>query len=202
MHFTQVTLLFIAATGALATPLGQDIHARNPGLTQIGSENTADGGSMEFWGRDIEARDPALTQFGSEDTTDGGSMEFWGKRDIESQLVRRTKCKSDPIIPHCDNKENLAENALCDSLIGNLAAYGSQRIDKGWRQVCYKGQTGKCCTAWSGGIDNLQYSDLVKNAQTMVQSCSNNGVSAKMSGVRIRGACVNHCLNSGHSCGG
>jgi hypothetical protein len=41
--------------------------------------------------------------------------------------------------PVCDNKNNEAENALCDSLIGNLNGYGTQSIDSSWRQVCYKG---------------------------------------------------------------
>ena len=156
---------------------------------------------------EIDARNPDLIQLGSTNTADGGSLEFWGdlsKRDEVESLEARwggTKCATGKITPVCDNSHNEAENALCDSLISNLNGYSSQAIPSNWRQVCYKGQNGKCCTSWSGAINNLKYSDLSGNAQTMSQSCSSNGISAKMNGLKIEGTCVNQCLNSGHSCG-
>lgn len=153
---------------------------------------------------DIDARNPDLIQLGSENTADGGTLEFWGKREVEALNARwggGTKCVTGTITPKCDNSHNEAENALCDSLIGNVNGYGTQSIDSSWRQVCYKGTDGKCCTSWSGSITGLKYSDLAGNAQTMATSCSNNGISAKMSGLKIDNTCVNQCLNSGHSCG-
>ncbi|KAK9421839.1 putative WD-like domain-containing protein [Seiridium unicorne] len=200
MHFNQVTLILIAATGALATPLGQDLEARNPESTLLSSESVTDGESFEVWGRDLDAGDPDLTLLSSENTADGGSFEAWGKREAKSLNARKTSCATGTITPTCDNK-NGGQNALCLSLISYLSSFGTQATPSGSKQLCYAGSGGKCCTGWNVAVPNLNYNDLVSNAQTMYQTCSgSSGNSAKMNGVKLYQTCANQCLNDGHGC--
>lgn len=200
MHFNQVTLILIAATGALATPLGQDLQARNPELSLLSSETAAEGESFEVWGQNLDARDPDLTLLSSENTADGGSFEAWGKREAKSLNARKTNCVTGTISPVCDDS-NGGQNALCLSLISYLSSFGTQATPSGSKQLCYTGSGGKCCTGWNVAVPNLNYNDLVGNAQTMYQTCSgSSGNSGKMNGVKLYDTCANQCLNNGHSC--
>ncbi|KAK9769654.1 putative WD-like domain-containing protein [Seiridium cardinale] len=200
MHFNQVTLILIAATGALATPLGQDLEARNPESTLLSSESVAEGESFEVWGRDLDARDSDLNLLSSENTADGGSFEAWGKREAKPLNARWTSCASGTITPKCDD-ENGGQNVLCVSLLNYLSAYGTTKPPSGSKQLCYAGSGGKCCTGWNVDVPNLTYSALVNNVQTMYQTCSgSSGNSAKMNGVKLINTCANQCLNNGHQC--
>lgn len=197
MHLSQVTLLLLAATGALATPLGQDLEARDSDIL-LSSKKTNEGEGFEVWGRAVDARDED-TLFKSDTTPNGGSFEAWGKRQAQALTERKTKCASG-VSPVCDDK-NGGPNTLCLSLISYLSSFSSQTTPKGSKALCYTGADGKCCTKWNTNIKYLTYGDLVPNAQTMYSSCSgSSGNSGKMNGVRLHGTCANQCLNNGHSC--
>ncbi|KAI2608220.1 uncharacterized protein GGS25DRAFT_521395 [Hypoxylon fragiforme] len=188
MKFSLVSsLIFIAATSVLASPLA----ASADGLTHD----------------ELLARD--LVSLHTQDTGNGTSLEYFGVPDSTTKrwtptptLERRksTTCSAYPT-PSCDNKDNEAQNELCSSLVDNLYAQATIAIDQSWRQICFKGEGGdKCCTAWSTAVPWLRQGDLAANANTIMQTCTNNGVSGKMYGVRLQSTCLNQCVSSGHGC--
>ncbi|KAI0191617.1 hypothetical protein F4808DRAFT_476019 [Astrocystis sublimbata] len=136
-------------------------------------------------------------------------MEYYGVAATEEkqnqptrtvQLERKgTQCSASPT-PSCDTSKNQAENELGENLLETLNAQSTTPVPTDWRQICYRGSSGSCCTGWNTQVDNLQQGDLAANLETLSQSCSSNGISGKIYGTKLYNTCVNQCANSGHKC--
>ncbi|KAI1820737.1 hypothetical protein F4861DRAFT_522018 [Xylaria intraflava] len=197
MQFRAVSLLFIAATGIAASPLSGADYSDLSDSNQFEPETAAEiwhlletserenGSRMEYYGvhpsnETLEARSPEPTR----------------TVDIDR---RATKCSANPT-PSCDLHKNQAQNQLCSSLLDELNAQYDIAIATNWRQICFKGQSGSCCTGWNTAVPGLIQGDLTNNIQTLSEHCSSNGISGKIYGTKLYNTCCNQCLNSGHGC--
>ncbi|KAI0548064.1 hypothetical protein F4679DRAFT_585822 [Xylaria curta] len=195
MHFSTVTLLSVAITASLATPVLEteqtDLFQRTTDLEELTLFLTADRGNgerMEYYGVNTTA------------VAINAAANAANKEKPTRTLERKgTSCSATPT-PSCDTKKNQAQNALCESLINDLNAQYTVAIPKEWRQICYRGTDGSCCTGWNTEVSNLQQGDLAANVETVAQSCSANGVSGKIYGTKLFQTCCNQCVNSGHKC--
>ncbi|KAI0147790.1 hypothetical protein GGR57DRAFT_515519 [Xylariaceae sp. FL1272] len=146
---------------------------------------------------------------GADDRGNGTSMEYYGVMAVEDTTAdtqptrtlegRGTQCSATPT-PSCDTKHNQAQNSLCSYLLDNLSAQSTLSVDPSWRQICYRGTDGSCCTGWNEAVSKLQQGDLADNVQILSEYCSANGVSGKIYGTKLYNTCVNLCVNSGHRC--
>ncbi|KAK8085391.1 hypothetical protein PG997_006662 [Apiospora hydei] len=141
------------------------------GMVLLRRDERGNGTGIEYFGVDPYAKTPVTPT-----------------RTIER---RGPKCTVARPTPSCDTKKNQAQNKLCDSLMADLSAQSDLRVDKSWRKICYLGESGKCCTAWSNEVSGLRQGDLTKYAQRIMESCAADGISGKVYGVWAAGVCIN-----------
>ncbi|KAK8052543.1 hypothetical protein PG993_003928 [Apiospora rasikravindrae] len=174
--------------------VGHAIHQRNI---------AADGND------DDDDADDGIVLLRREERGNGTGIEYFGVDPAAAVLPTPTRtverrghdCVAKPEAS-CDTKKNQAQNLLCQSLISDLNAQWRTPVDKNWRRICYKGENQSCCTAWSNEISNMVQGDLTVEAEKIIENCSNDGISGKVYGTRIRNICTNQCVNAGHKCSG
>ncbi|KAH9889654.1 hypothetical protein F4778DRAFT_796727 [Xylariomycetidae sp. FL2044] len=209
MHFSTVFLLSTAAMSVMSSPLNDvsrslsegSLFARD-GLTLLDSADRGNGSKMEYYGvsggaqkREDEPGEPA-------DLQDRSDEDGEGDGDVQPTPTiaeRGTKCSASPTAS-CDTKNNQAQNSLCANLLDDLNAQYDTSVPSSWRQICYRGTDGSCCTGWNTQVNYLKQGTLAANVQTLNEQCSANGISGKIYGTKLSYTCVNQCVNSGHTC--
>ncbi|KAI1739742.1 hypothetical protein F4680DRAFT_448738 [Xylaria scruposa] len=213
MHFSTVTLLSVAITASLATPVMEteylerdhtmaDLSQRTTDLEELTLLFTSDRGNgerMEYYGVNTSA--VAINVTANTVNNIDGNRRNKRKQEKPTRTLERkgTSCSANPT-PSCDTKKNQAQNELCQNLINDLNAQYTVPIPKDWRQTCYRGTDGSCCTGWNTEVRYLRHGDLAANVDAVTQFCSANGISGKIYGTRLAGTCCNQCINSGHGC--
>ncbi|PGH16848.1 hypothetical protein AJ79_01492 [Helicocarpus griseus UAMH5409] len=180
MQFKSITLVLacVLATGLMASPL----QARNE-FAELYRVNDKDGGSLIYYGF-FEDND---TETPTSDT---------------SRLQERASCPTMKE-PKCDGA-NAARNPICDKLVTDLEGNSDVNVPGSPRQICYQGSTEKnafCCVSWHNKVPNLNKGELAPFAHKILRTCTANGISGKIYGVRVGGTCTDACLsNRGTHC--
>lgn len=121
-----------------------------------------------------------------------------GTEPESSGVYERATCQYNAA-PTCSSKYT-ARNDICDSLVTEL--YGDSQIGVGQspRQICYEGAAAEsndyCCVSWHSVVPNLIKGDLAPIANTMLQTCTSNGISGKTYNIFVHGSCTSVCLSS------
>ncbi|KAH9894576.1 hypothetical protein F4778DRAFT_784011 [Xylariomycetidae sp. FL2044] len=180
---TTTTLIFSLLTlGALSSPApNPDAGGDQPErLISIGEQKLENGATLEWLGPEP----PTKTQ-GSRTAT-------------RATLVQRD-CSAHPT-PSCSTSHT-ANNELCSNLVNQLYSTSRNTVPESPRQVCYKDGDDSCCTSWHNAIGGLDQGDLADGAKTILNQCVTAGVSGKIYGIKIGGACTDQCLSDrGNGC--
>ena len=141
--------------------------------------------------------------------TSNGSLIYLGPPE-GSKMVRKEVprleehdfCKKKQSIT-CDSGHT-ARNNLCDELVTELFADPTISVGLSPRQICYLGdgdENNHCCVSWNKVVKNLNKGDLSTPANSIMQQCTQSGISGKMDNVVLHGVCATACLsNSGTGC--
>ncbi|KAL9106235.1 MAG: hypothetical protein Q9227_008703 [Pyrenula ochraceoflavens] len=171
MQIKLIAVVLACASSLVASPLSA-APANNTGFDQLfelaRERNKADDGHIIYSG--------ALT--GTALTTNGTA----GTRPQK----RTSACAKSKM--HC-SKSHGARNANCDSLVSELGADSRTPVVSGTRQICYKGDSSeneKCCVSVGETIDNLLKGDVYDPANTLLQSCTESGISGKLTNVLMQ----------------
>ncbi|KAI1170210.1 hypothetical protein F4777DRAFT_570095 [Nemania sp. FL0916] len=180
MQFKSTIVVFLGATGLMASPVQDGDNLAVRGYVELDRKPASDGnGTLIFLG-----------------SKDDGNV----KRN--AFVEPRTSCKSNPA-PKCSS-DHAARNDVCDSLITELFADPTISVGESPRQICYQGSSGDnsyCCVSWHDVVPNLNKGDLAPVAQKIQQKCTQNGISGKTDGVKLYKTCTDVCLsNRGTHC--
>lgn len=190
MHFSSLSVLIIAATSAIATPLGSEsgvqlvqrngqLFERRNGLVKLASEKVGDG-EFSGWGVDeLQSRD---------------EVENAPEPTRTVQLAERVECEHNPK-PSCDTSYR-ARDDDCERLQDRLFEKREQNVPDGWQSYCYKGDVGECCVSWSDPVEGLKYGDLEDPSDEIRRRCASNGISGLIRGKYVTDVCVHVCLSN------
>ena len=174
---------------------GQPIGQRDAAAAD-GSEDEAES-RLVLLRRDERGNGTGIEYYGRSPDLGGAAADVQPTSTVQQ---RAPKCDEEYPTPSCDTEENQAQNALCANLLGDLSAQSTEPVDPSWRSICFRGESGSCCTTWSDPVPGMQQGDLTPEAQKILERCSSNGISGKLYGVTVAHKCINQCLNSGHKC--
>jgi hypothetical protein len=129
-----------------------------------------------------------------------GHLVYYGpSTDSTDSLFARADCPTSAA-PVCSSDHG-AQNDVCTSLYNELVQDSGVGVAESPRQICYEGNSGYCCVSWHNVVPGLTKGDLVPYVQSMLNSCTQNGVSGKTYGVDVHGTCTDVCLsNRGTHC--
>lgn len=200
MHYQVLSVALMAVTGVMSSPSERANSRRNKdgdfaqvhGLIELENEQV-EGGNVTYWGG-------AHQQDERDQLTPTGTIK----------LADRAECVPKPIIS-CDPDNYQARKGDCDNLAYNLQADGDRKLGKEIQEVCYSGDEGTCCIAWSKGIGNLKKGNLYHMADDIANTCTEGRVSGLFRGVDPDNLgdslgdgskdCVNVCVSNADMCG-
>ena len=179
MLFKPTSLLLASATCLLASPLTQEHIVPNSYVELYRQPAIHSNGSLVYLGH-ASGTEPA-----------------------SSGVQERASCQNNPA-PTCSGKHT-ARNDICDSLVTELFADPQIGVAQSPRQICYQGAAAEsndyCCVSWHNVVPNLTKGDLAAIANTMLQTCTSNGISGKTYNIWVRQTCTSVCLsNRGTGC--
>ena len=184
MQFKSIALVLACATGLLASPLaGQNttnVHTPNK-YVELFREKVSNG---------------SLVYLGPPSGTQAPRLEA-------SKVEERASCGTSAA-PTCST-DHSARNDICDQLVTELGGDAQIAVGSSPRQICYEGSAAEsneyCCVSWSTVIPNLVKGDLAADANSILQSCTSNGISGQVDNVLVYQTCSDVCLsNRGTGC--
>ena len=181
MQTKPIVILLACASSLVASPLGtapMNVTDLNQ-LFELGRERTQAGdGHLIYLGAST----------GTASATAGTASSFPQKR-ASSCPQSQTTCST----------SHSARNANCDSLVSELGADSRTAVVANTRQICYKGDSGKnekCCVSVGQVIPNLVKGDVYDSANTLLQTCTESGISGKITHVLMENLCASVCLSN------
>jgi hypothetical protein len=178
MLFKSTSLVLASATCLLASPLNQEHIVPNSYVELYREPAAHSNGSLVYLGHAPGAAPGA-------------------------QLESRATCHGN-VAPTCSGKY-AARNDICESLVNELFADSRIGVAQSPRQICYEGAAAEsndyCCVSWHNVVPSLTKGDLGPIANTMLQTCTSNGISGKTYNTWVRQTCTSVCLsNRGTGC--
>ncbi|KAF2149146.1 hypothetical protein K461DRAFT_57826 [Myriangium duriaei CBS 260.36] len=162
----------------------------------------------------LEPTSPRMVEL-SREKISGGHLVYFGhpKRTNDIHEVEKRgwfgstpKCTV-TATPSCDSKHHLARNAICDKLVTELWGDSGVVVPDSPRQICYLGEAidknAHCCVSWSKAVPNLTKGDLAVHANSILSTCTSNGISGRVANVLVgkSNTCAAVCLsNRGTRC--
>ncbi|PCG98615.1 Hypothetical protein PENO1_057130 [Penicillium occitanis (nom. inval.)] len=179
-----LTCIFI--NGLVASPLS----------VRYSSEELIPNDYLELWNEDAKFSDGKLTYYGPSNST------LKAARAVHPEIEGRSGC-STTATPSCHDSHS-ARNDVCDQLVAELQGDYQVPIPQAPRQICYEGSSesnAHCCVSWHNPVPGLIKGDLYDYAYSIMITCTEDGISGKINGVKVHNTCTNVCLsNRGTGC--
>ena len=194
MQLKSTTVIFTFASSLMASPFGTAPTASSLVPAPLGTAPTEVDRLLELARERAQISKGDLIYLGGSAGTANATASTLpeprsiGKR-ASSCPQRETKCST----------SHAARNANCDALVTELGGDSGTKVVANTRQICYKGDSSKnekCCVSTSEVIANLVKGDLVNAANTLLQTCTESGISGKMTNVLMGGVCGSVCLSN------
>lgn len=188
MQLKSIAVVLVCASSLAASPLSTAPTNRNNSspLVELHREQAQGSEGYLIYLGSLTATATATATAG----TTTGLPKAWDIQKRASPCLKsETKCST----------SHSARNGNCDELVAELGGDSRTLLVPNTRQVCYKGDSSKndqCCLSVGNVISKLSKGDVVDSAATLLSTCTESGISGKMTNVLLKETCTSVCLSN------